>query len=258
MTSEKTPAIFGNLKAPLQNGANLVILRELVDISGRGAAWLARLHGVQKVASSNLVAPTFFQWRAHRRFWRRFCSAQGFRSGVDRFARIILGYHGAKTGNAAEFARRLLLGEVGLDEWEPSENEFDWLGHGIYFWEHSPERARRWVGPAGIVVGAVIQLGDCLDLTDLYCTELLVKSHATVERSYREKGEKLPKNTVRELKNRKLDCLVINHLTAISAQIQTVRGAFEEGDEAFAGAALRKETPSFSINCLGLHGREHR
>ena len=32
-------------------------LRKL--ISGRGAAWLARLNGVQKVASSNLVAPTY-------------------------------------------------------------------------------------------------------------------------------------------------------------------------------------------------------
>src|SRR5579864_8768871 len=52
---------------------------------------------------------------------------------LERFARIILGYHGAKAGDAAEFARRLLLGEVGIDEWKPSENEFDWLGHGIYY-----------------------------------------------------------------------------------------------------------------------------
>jgi hypothetical protein len=29
-----------------------------LDAPGRGAAWLARLNGVQKVASSNLVAPT--------------------------------------------------------------------------------------------------------------------------------------------------------------------------------------------------------
>ena len=29
--------------------------------AGRGAVWLARLNGVQKVASSNLVAPTFLR-----------------------------------------------------------------------------------------------------------------------------------------------------------------------------------------------------
>ena len=77
---------------------------------------------------------------------------------MERFARIILGYQGAKAGEAAEFARKLLLGDVAVDEWKPSENEFDWLGHGIYFWEHSPERARRWAGADGIVIGAVIQL----------------------------------------------------------------------------------------------------
>ena len=52
---------------------------------------------------------------------------------LDRCARIILGYHGAKVGEAAVLARRLLLGEVGVDEWQASENEFDWLGHWIYF-----------------------------------------------------------------------------------------------------------------------------
>jgi hypothetical protein len=162
---------------------------------------------------------------------------------VERFARIILGYHGAKTGDAAEFARKLLLAEVGVEEWRPSENEFDWLGHGIYFWEHSPERARRWAGTGGIVIGAVIQLGNCLDLTDLRCTELLAASFADVARYYSEKNLPLPQNSGRELKNRKLDCLVINKLDAgISGQVQTVRGAFEEGDQAFPGAALKKET----------------
>jgi hypothetical protein len=162
---------------------------------------------------------------------------------LDRFARIILAYHGAKAGEPAQFAKRLLLGEVRIDEWKPSENEFDWLGHGIYFWEHSPERARRWAGADGIVIGAVIQLGNCLDLTDLRYTELLALSFADLVKDYGEKGLSLPQNSGRELKNRKLDCLVINKLdTAAAGRVQTVRGAFEEGDEAFPGAALKKET----------------
>jgi hypothetical protein len=66
------------------------------------------------------------------------------------------------------------MGEVGVEEWKQCDNEYDWLGNGIYFWEHSPERARRWAGADGIVIGAVIQLGNCLDLTDLRYTGLLM------------------------------------------------------------------------------------
>ena len=162
---------------------------------------------------------------------------------MDRFARIILGYHGARTGDAAEYAKRLLLGEVSIDEWKPSENEYDWLGRGIYFWEHSPERARRWAGADGIVLGAVIQLGQCLDLTDLQYTGLLRKSYTLLETDYHQAGSTLPKNTGPKLQNRKLDCLVINKLTDVgSGRFQTVRCAFEEGDEAFPGAALKTET----------------
>ena len=162
---------------------------------------------------------------------------------MERFARIVLGYHGVRIGAAAVYAKKLLLGEIGVDEWRQSENEYDWLGHGIYFWEHSPERARRWAGADGIVVGAVLQLGHCLDLTDLRYTGLLAQSYRALEKTYAEKGLQLPQNAGRELKNRKLDCLVINDLAdSAGEQIQTVRGAFEEGAEAFPGAALKMET----------------
>lgn len=162
---------------------------------------------------------------------------------MERFARIILGYHGAKAGVAAEFAKKLLLGDVGVDEWKSSENEFDWLGHGIYFWEHSPERALRWAGAGGAVIGAVIQLGNCLDLTDIRYTTLLTAAYEALEKDYNGQGKTLPQNGGRELKKRTLDCLVINRLhLALEDPAQTVRGAFEEGDEAFPGAALRTET----------------
>jgi hypothetical protein len=57
------------------------------------------------------------------------------------------------------------------------ENTYDWLGSGVYFWEANPDRAYDWavhhaerikqesgavVEP--FVVGAVIDLGFCLDL----------------------------------------------------------------------------------------------
>jgi hypothetical protein len=167
---------------------------------------------------------------------------------VDRFARIVLGYHGAKAGPAAEHARALLIGQLGIEQWKPSANEYDWLGDGIYFWEHSPERASRWAGSDGIVIGAVIQLGNCLDLTDVAYTELLRRSYDNISAAFQQEGKDLPRNKGRELKLRHLDCLVINNLAnsdpdqVQSDQIQTVRGAFEEGDEAFPGAALKRET----------------
>jgi len=86
---------------------------------------------------------------------------------MERFARIIVGYH----GYSDVFARKLLLGKQPIADWKASENKWDWLGSGIYFWEHSPERALRWARemlrghrtrPA--VIGAVIQLGQCFDL----------------------------------------------------------------------------------------------
>jgi hypothetical protein len=43
-----------------------------------------------------------------------------------------------------------------------------------------------------MVVGAVLQLGSCLDLTDLRCIELLATSFAKLESSYREKNLVLP------------------------------------------------------------------
>jgi len=59
---------------------------------------------------------------------------------MERFARVVLGYHGCR----ASVAAALLSGNLSIDEWAPSENAHDWLGHGLYFWEHAPERALEW------------------------------------------------------------------------------------------------------------------
>ncbi len=86
---------------------------------------------------------------------------------MERFARIVVGYHGCTRA----YARGLLLGDMPISEWKPSTNNWDWLGHGIYFWEHSPDRALRWAKEKFVsadeepdVIGAVIQLGRCFDL----------------------------------------------------------------------------------------------
>jgi hypothetical protein len=65
----------------------------------------------------------------------------------------------------------LLAGTV----FKPSSNDYDWLGPGIYFWEANPLRGIEFAGEASrlrtsniskpFVIGAVIELGFCLDLT---------------------------------------------------------------------------------------------
>jgi hypothetical protein len=82
---------------------------------------------------------------------------------------FVLGYHGCDR----ETGERLLLNEA----FQPSENAYDWLGSGIYFWEANPDRALEWAHERAdrilkdegrklepFVVGAAIDLGFCLDL----------------------------------------------------------------------------------------------
>ena len=158
---------------------------------------------------------------------------------MDRFTRIVLGYHGCEP----ELAGALVRGEVGVEDWEPSANPYDWLGHGIYFWEFAPERARTWGGKGG-VVGAVIQLGLCLDFTDTKYTALLRDAYEKIHRKYQREKQPLPKN---KGKRRTLDCLVINTLAAQAERredkrFQTVRCPFLEGEPAFPGSGILEES----------------
>lgn len=165
-----------------------------------------------------------------------------------RFPRVVLGYHGCIEPVATE----LLSGAREIADWRPSENPWDWLGRGIYFWEHAPERAKRWAdakaaraGGRAAVVGAVIQLGQCFDLTDVNITGTLAEVHREIAEEYRALGRTLPENRGRDedLRMRELDCLVINSLLVKMPRrgvtIDTVRGAFEEGPPAFPGAKIR-------------------
>ena len=159
---------------------------------------------------------------------------------MDRFSRIVLGYHGCDP----QFVDDLLAGRVSGNDWRPSANPYDWLGEGIYFWEHAPARARDWMG-RGAVIGAVIQRGTCLDLTDTEKTDLLAEHYAFVKDSYDKKGLALPSNHGRDGKLRDLDCLVINSLIDSmelrGVRFQTVRSPFLEGDPAFPGSRILKE-----------------
>jgi hypothetical protein len=82
---------------------------------------------------------------------------------VSRLATsFVLGFHGCED----RIAKRAIRGDIDLLQ---SDRDYDWLGPGAYFWESDPRRAFEWAiaksctKPA--VIGAVIDLRNCLDLT---------------------------------------------------------------------------------------------
>lgn len=161
---------------------------------------------------------------------------------------LVIGYHGCD--------RRLVECVVaGEDDLKPSQNAWDWLGHGIYFWEGSSARALRWAQTEArrrgskiktpAVLGAVIQLGKCLNLTE---TEALVLVKDAYQ-SYREfcvaSGAPVLENRGDALQVRYLDCAVIeavHQARRMEAKdpFDTVRGFFLEGKELYPRAGFRE------------------
>ena len=160
------------------------------------------------------------------------------------YQRTIIAYHGCDES----VVRRALLTGAPLAS---SENDYDWLGTGIYFWEFGPERALEWAveikkrNPQRIrkpaVLGAVLHLGTCFDLLDTRCTRAL----AACWEHYRiiAPGIKSANKGVLHY----LDCDVLNFaLPFIQAEegtsFQTVRGVFQEGTPAYPGSEIRLQS----------------
>ena len=170
---------------------------------------------------------------------------------MNRFARTVLAYHGCDPA----FAEAMIRGEIDVAEWKVSRNDYDWLGHGIYFWEYAPERAATWRRKGG-VVGAIVQLGNCLDLTDTASTRLLAQQFQAVRIIYGQDALPLPDN---KRGRNILDCLVINELDKAArvmpgVAIDTVRRPYLEGDPVFEGSKILTEShiqlPVRNVACI--------
>jgi len=159
---------------------------------------------------------------------------------------FVLGYHGCDR----RVGERLVAGET----FKNSNNAYDWLGPGVYFWEANPRRglefAREQVGRGKVlepdVVGAIIDLGLCLDLTTSAGIAMVQAAHGSLIASVEATGGRLPKNTEDGLR-RPLDCAVITRFHAIrddagEIPVDSVRGVFVEGDEVYPGAGFREKT----------------
>jgi hypothetical protein len=168
-------------------------------------------------------------------------------------ASIVYGFHGIDK----DIGLQILNQEL---EFKHSRNKYDWLGDGIYFWENNPTRAWQYAKIAKnrknsaikvpFVLGAILELGHCLDLLNQEHLDFLAQSHDLLKDLLLTEGKKLPKNTGFsqtdfDFKKRELDCSVIRmaHRYAKSQGVyfDSVRAAFWEGNELYEGAAFNRQ-----------------
>lgn len=159
---------------------------------------------------------------------------------------LVLGYHGCDAATAQKII-------TGLDELIPSTNEYDWLGSGLYFWEDSYDRAMQWAQaerknpdspiktPA--VLGAIIDLGNCLNLIDSEHLDLVKAAHEAYLDLCNTSGLKPAENKGKDLRARYLDKAVFETLHTLRRQekkisFDSVRAFFVEGEPLYENAGL--------------------
>lgn len=158
---------------------------------------------------------------------------------------LILGFHGCDE----ELRDAIITGKKMLQE---SRNNYDWLGSGIYFWENDLYRAMDFAqnhptnknirNPA--VIGAVINPGHCLDLSNMRYLHMIMEScNSLVGSGFQIYNlNKNSKNTGMH----KLDCHVIENLHQMRQSLrqppfESVRSAFSEGPELYPGAGFHEK-----------------
>lgn len=167
---------------------------------------------------------------------------------------FVMGYHGCDRAQGEDAA----INGVPL---KMSNSNHDWLGEGTYFWDSDPIRALEWAEEKKAhgkcsepyVVGAIVDLKNCLDLTLRSNLDLLTDVYKTFETELRTAALKMPVN--RDSPNvksknkviRTLDCAILNyvHLTNERAGLpafDTVRGVFVEGEAAYPGSEIYHKT----------------
>jgi hypothetical protein len=174
----------------------------------------------------------------------------------QRLPGLVLGFHGCERSVGED----ILCGRV--PHLMQSQNKYDWLGNGIYFWENDPQRAQEFADTRHslprttrghiaepFVIGAVLDLGYCLNLLDRTALAELQLAFQTLQASNAQSGEPLPANNDRGA--RFLDRAVIETLHGYRELMDvalggfppydSVRTAFIEGDFVYEGASFQEK-----------------
>ena len=161
---------------------------------------------------------------------------------------LVIGFHGC----SQETYTNVLYNNQQLKK---SDNKYDWLGNGIYFWENSYQRAYEWADKKykknAAVLGAVLDLGLCLNLTDYNSTDILRQGYEMLKMKCTVLGIDLPENKQGKSKTdlllRDLDCAVIQQIHEYNKETgktpyDSVRGVFTEGENIYPNAGFVEKT----------------
>jgi hypothetical protein len=182
---------------------------------------------------------------------------------------FVLGFHGCD----AAVCEKILNAK---DKLKPSNNDYDWLGNGIYFWENDPQRAMWYADflqkhpkrakaiiekPA--VIGAIIDVGHCLNLIEAKSLDIVKTAYELFKSTQEMAGLPLPENKPigdeQDLLLRKLDCAVIETIHAYNKEkghpgYDSVRGVFWEGNELYPNAGFKERNHIQicvrNVNCI--------
>lgn len=165
---------------------------------------------------------------------------------------FVLGLHGCEESVRDSIVNRQMMLKA-------SKNKYDWLGYGFYFWQNSYERALDFAkNPPGnkkiskpAVLGAILSLGNCLDLMDIKHVKFLQISYRNLIKSGKLAGGTLPRNKnvlgSNDFLLRELDCSVIENLHSIviasgKLPYDSARGVFIEGTPIYTNAGFSEKT----------------
>ena len=167
---------------------------------------------------------------------------------------IIIGFHGC---DQKVFEKILYKHEP----FKSSMNAYDWLGNGMYFWEQNLERAWEWAKSGSTnprlhietpaVIGAVIDLGFCLNLLDSSHIQMLKNQYKILKSKMSLLEKRMPVN--KNLKDntdlllRYLDCAVIEdlHKDRMGDGVRpydSVRGVFFEGNPIYETSGFMEQS----------------
>jgi hypothetical protein len=171
----------------------------------------------------------------------------------SNFPLFTLAFHGCDF----EIGQSVLTGKT--ITLKPSKKSYDWLGHGIYFWEQNLLRAQQWADQKHktkpdiikkpFVIGAIIDLGYCLNLVDSKNIQLLKTGYSILQSTIAD-NTLMPQNKASNNSSdyliRHLDCAVIETLHSYNeregeAPFDTVRGVFWEGKPLYPNAGFKEK-----------------
>ena len=175
---------------------------------------------------------------------------------------LLIGFHGCDRSRQEKLLEDSTIIPV-------SDKPFDWLGHGMYFWENNYDRALQWAKDDKArggdvkepsVIGAVIDLSYCCDLLDGNFIKMIGLYHQLMVKDYRTIDKSLPVNKDSASDQNKdrlmrfLDCATIEFMHEFIRKeavrkieseghtslklFDSVRGVFLEGGEAYPGAGI--------------------